>query len=62
MEKLHLKALPSHIPPVYQTLERVVDMSGFVTIDTFMITAAEDQGWIKDVSHTEIELMTGDSI
>ena len=34
MEKPHLKALPSHIPPVYQTLQRVVDMSGFVTVDT----------------------------
>ena len=34
MEKPHLKALPLHIPPVYQTLQRVVDMSGFVTVDT----------------------------
>jgi len=34
MEKPHLKALPSHIPAVYQTLQRVVDMSGFVTVDT----------------------------
>jgi hypothetical protein len=30
--------------------------------DTFMITATDDQGWVKDVSHIEATLMTGDSI
>jgi transposase len=34
MEKPHLIALPSHIPPVYKALVRIVDMSGFVTVDT----------------------------
>ncbi|MBW2593543.1 MAG: IS21 family transposase [Deltaproteobacteria bacterium] len=41
MEKPHLKALPSHIPPVYQTLQRIVDMSGFVTVDTNRYSAPE---------------------
>ncbi|MFW5714436.1 MAG: IS21/IS408/IS1162 family transposase [Brevefilum sp.] len=34
MEKPHLTALPPHIPPVYKAAVRVVDMSGFVTVDT----------------------------
>lgn len=34
MEKPHLTALPPHIPPVYKASVRVVDMSGFVTVDT----------------------------
>jgi transposase len=34
MEKPHLKPLPQHIPPVYKSLQRVVDMSGYVTVDT----------------------------
>ena len=34
LEKAHLEPLPIHIPPVYKTLQRIVDMSGFVTIDT----------------------------
>lgn len=34
LEKPHLTALPPHIPPVYKTLQRIVDMSGFVTVDT----------------------------
>jgi len=34
MEKPHLKPLPPHIPPVYKSLQRVVDMSGYVTVDT----------------------------
>jgi len=34
MEKAHLKPLPMHIPTVYMTLVRMVDLSGFVTVDT----------------------------
>lgn len=34
MEKPHLTELPPHIPPVYKASVRVVDMSGFVTVDT----------------------------
>ncbi len=34
MEKRYLLPLPPYIPPVYKTLIRVVDMSGFVTVDT----------------------------
>jgi transposase len=34
LEKPHLKPLPPHIPPVYKPLQRVVDMSGYVTVDT----------------------------
>ncbi len=34
MELAHLNPLPAHIPPVYQALPRIVDISGFVTVDT----------------------------
>jgi hypothetical protein len=34
MEKPHLTALPPHIPPVYQTLYRGVDVAGYVQLDT----------------------------
>jgi len=34
LEKPHLKPLPVHIPPVYKPLQRIVDMSGYVTVDT----------------------------
>jgi len=34
MEKTYLKPLPAYIPPVYQTFERVVDLEGFVNVDT----------------------------
>jgi hypothetical protein len=34
MEKPRLKPLPPHIPPVYKPLQRVVDTSGYVTVDT----------------------------
>jgi hypothetical protein len=33
MEKTHLQGLPPYIPPVYQSLPRVVDVSGYVTIE-----------------------------
>jgi len=34
LEKPHLKPLPAHIAPVYKPLQRIVDMSGYVTVDT----------------------------
>jgi hypothetical protein len=34
MEKPHLTPLPPYIPPVYQTLYRTVDVSGYVPVDT----------------------------
>jgi transposase len=34
MEKPHLTPLPPYVPPVYQTLYRTVDVSGYVPVDT----------------------------
>jgi transposase len=34
MEKPHLRALPPHVPPIYQTCHRVVDVEGYVHLDT----------------------------
>jgi hypothetical protein len=34
IEKPHLKALPPYVPPVYQCLFRVVDISGYVSVET----------------------------
>ncbi len=34
LEKPHLKTLPTHIPPVYDVLHRLVDNEGFVNVDT----------------------------
>jgi len=34
MERPHLLLLPPYVPPVYQTLARLVDSEGFVHIDT----------------------------
>jgi transposase len=34
MEKPHLQPLPRVLPPVYEVLERVVDLYGYVSIDT----------------------------
>jgi transposase len=34
MEKPHLKPLPRVLPPVYEVLERVVDLYGYVSVDT----------------------------
>ena len=34
LEKPHLIALPEHRPPVYQVFERVVDVTGFASLDT----------------------------
>lgn len=34
VEKPHLQALPAVLPPVYEILDRVVDLYGFVSVDT----------------------------
>ena len=34
IEKPHLRPLPEALPPVYELLERVVDMHGFVSVDS----------------------------
>ncbi|HEY2633688.1 MAG TPA: hypothetical protein VGI51_03160 [Steroidobacteraceae bacterium] len=34
IEKPHLRPLPVALPPVYDVLERVVDLSGYVSVDT----------------------------
>jgi transposase len=34
LEKPHINPLPPYIPPVYQTLDRVVDVAGYVRVDT----------------------------
>ncbi len=34
IEKPHLQPLPSALPPVYELLERVVDLHGYVSVDT----------------------------
>jgi transposase len=34
LEKPHLKALPPVLPPVYEVLDRVVDLYGYVSVDT----------------------------
>jgi transposase len=34
LEKPHLKPLPAVLPPVYEVIERVADLSGFVSVDT----------------------------
>lgn len=34
MEKPYMKPLPPYVPPIYQTLHRVVDVEGYVHLDT----------------------------
>ena len=34
MEKPHLRSLPAVLPPVYEVFDRVVDLYGFVSVDT----------------------------
>ena len=34
IEKFHLKPLPDALPPVYELLERVVDLHGYVSVET----------------------------
>lgn len=37
----HLRALPAALPPVYEVLDRVVDLYGFVSVDTNRYSAPE---------------------
>jgi transposase len=41
LEKPSLHALPAVLPPVYDTLERVVDLNGYVSLDTIRYSAPE---------------------
>jgi transposase len=41
MEKPHLVPLPPVLPPVYEVLERVVDLYGYVSVDTNRYSAPE---------------------
>lgn len=41
LEKPHLTALPPYIPPVYQSFYRVVDVEGYVHLDTNRYSAPE---------------------
>ncbi len=41
IETPHLIPLPPHIPPVYKTLQRVVNIYGYVTVDTNRYSAPE---------------------
>ena len=41
MEKPHLQALPAVLPPVYEPLERVVDLQGYVSVDSNRYTVPE---------------------
>jgi transposase len=34
MEKPYLKPLPAYVPPIYETVHRVVDVAGYVNLDT----------------------------
>jgi transposase len=34
MEKPYLRSLPPYVPPIFQTLHRIVDVEGFVNVDT----------------------------
>jgi transposase len=34
MEKPYLKPLPAYVPPIYETFHRVVDVAGYVNLDT----------------------------
>lgn len=34
IEKPHLKPLPAYIPPIYETTHRIVDVAGYVNLDT----------------------------
>ena len=41
LEKPSLHALPAVLPPVYDTLERVVDLNGYVSLDTIRYSVPE---------------------
>jgi transposase len=41
IEKPHLSALPALLPPVYELFERIVDLHGFVSVDTVRYSVPE---------------------
>jgi transposase len=41
IEKPHLQPLPDVLPPIYELLDRVVDLHGFVSVDTNRYSVAE---------------------
>ncbi len=41
IEKPHLKPLPALLPPVYEVFERIVDLHGFVSVDTVRYSVPE---------------------
>jgi hypothetical protein len=41
IERPHLRPLPNVLPPVYELLERVVDLHGYVSVDTNRYSVAE---------------------
>jgi hypothetical protein len=41
IEKPHLQPLPDALPPIYELLDRVVDLHGFVSVDTNRYSVAE---------------------
>lgn len=41
IEKPHLSALPALLPPVYEVFERIVDLHGFVSVDTVRYSVPE---------------------
>jgi transposase len=41
LEKPHLRPLPAVLPPVYEVFERVVDLHGYISIDTNRYSAPE---------------------
>lgn len=47
IEKPHLQSLPAALPPIYEVFERVVDLYGFVSVDTCRYSVPE-----RFVGHT----------
>jgi transposase len=41
IEKPHLRPLPAALPPVYEVFERIVDLHGFVSVDTVRYSVPE---------------------
>jgi transposase len=55
MEKPHLRPLPPHIPPIYQTFHRVVDVEGYVHLDTNRYSVPERLigKWVEVRKHAD---------
>jgi hypothetical protein len=41
IEKPHLRPLPALLPPVYEVFERIVDLHGFISVDTMRYSVPE---------------------